>query len=91
MVDESHKSGIITGTRCEEDSVRFSSNDHPEMESLTSQLLEFKTACFNIVLSYLGIQGLDTMLMYLTLTMDFVIVNPNKWSERRDSRVVVRA
>ena len=53
--------------------VHLTSNDHPEMGSLISQLLDFKTSRFNIALSPLGIQGLNAALVQLIPTMDFVL------------------
>ena len=50
--------------------VRLISNDHPEMGSLISQLLDFKTSCFNIGLSPLGIQGLNATLADMIPTME---------------------
>ena len=35
--------------------VRLSSNDHPKMGGLISQLLDFKTRCFEVAWSPLGI------------------------------------
>ena len=54
-------------------SVRLSSNDHIEMGVLISQLLDFKTMCFNIMLSPLGIQGLNAIPVYEIPTMEFMI------------------
>ena len=45
--------------------VRLSSNDHPEMGGLISQLLDFKTRCFEVALSPLGIQGLHATFAWL--------------------------
>ena len=50
--------------------VHLSSNDHPEMVSLISQLLDFKTLRFNIALSPLGIQGLNATLAEMIPTME---------------------
>ena len=43
---------------------------HPEMGSLISQLLDFKTSRFNIALSPLGIQGLNATLAEMVPTME---------------------
>ena len=53
--------------------VHLSSNDHLEMGGLISQLLNFKTSCFNIAWSPLGIQGLHATLVEMIPTMDSVI------------------
>ena len=49
--------------------VHLSSNDHPEMGSLISQLLDFKTSRFNIAWSPLGIQRLHATLAEMVPTM----------------------
>ena len=53
--------------------VRLSSNDHPEMGVLISQLPVFKTTCFNIALSPLGVQGLNAKLVCIISVVEFVI------------------
>ena len=58
--------------------VRLSSNDHFEMGVFISQLLDFKTMCFNIVLSPLGIQGLNAIAIYEIPTMEFIVNKSNK-------------
>ena len=53
--------------------VRLSSNDHPEIGGLISQLSDFKTTCFKVALTPLGIQGLNAMFVSLISTLEFLI------------------
>ena len=50
-----------TDSRSRIHTVHLSLNDHLQMRGLISQLLNFKTSCFNIALSPLGVQGLHAI------------------------------
>ena len=63
-----------TGTILRPTTVRLSSNDHPDMGVLISQLLDLEIMCFNVALNPLGIQRLNTSTVYKVSTAEFLIL-----------------